>query len=261
MDWKELLKLEFNKKMRKKIFYGICFLILFSSCQESDRLKKETSISNATPLKMDFENLSKETNFKKYLSKFKDVDINNDNLSDSFYIYFENDFKQQLTAIPKNEKDLYLKDIEYDKIYYGYKLQLKDNNWLILYYLHNYNVSILNEKESCEVCYFKICTYDKNGYFKNSLNIVASDIGVYDPVYNLNSKLYYNRESLHIETNELYYNKNQLYNDSIVVGQVTHKKYVYDQSVKFILKESETREANLVISTNKFQSTYLRVLN
>jgi hypothetical protein len=161
------------------------------------------------------------------------------------------EYEKKIIAIPKNEQNLYLREINFKNIYYGFKAKLKDKNWIVIYYQHSDEpLKIVDNTD--EIAYFKACIYDECGTYMSNFDIMGADIPDFDPVYNLESNFYYKGDNLYVNTKEVYYDINQTpINDTIVSGTIKDNTFLYKENKKFVLMKSNSKPAKLTIALNK----------
>jgi len=249
----------------KKISIYLFMLSLCLSCNKTEKKEEVNTANKEVSLKEEISSndVPQNNDFENYLRNFENLPIEKYNsLYDNFFIYLDKEFKKEIKEISKDKIEKYLKNINHNHVYYGFKTKLDSGNWILIYYL-NSNEELPNKKKAqiTEVTFFKAAIYDSNGTLLDTLNIFGADMSDDDPTYNLQSNVTLKEKILNINSIEYYYDINQPHNDSIVKGNIKNNNYQFNNETnKFKFINSSTKNATFSISLNKHEIMSLQLL-
>jgi len=250
-----------NNIMTRIFFFSILiFMTLLVSCNRHATNEKNFIQDSVPSGKGD---LAK-SDFDKFKSKFKQLDIKNLSSLASFLNTYLISSDKCFDLVESNFKKAYLQGVDTSLIYYGYKTELPNNGSILTFLNHCSTKTSIDDPEVIDTTFVTMVFYNASGNILGNLRLFGSNLTGTPPTYNMISRFQSKKDGLVICSYE--YSTGNNYNDvvhsnkdSIYKASLTSTSFYIDYHTnKIILVNKKKQKAEVIESSYESGLVYLK---
>jgi hypothetical protein len=242
-----LFKIQQMNKFNLIIVFLVMVFFLIS-CNQNSRTADNTKVASSESFS------SKDAIFERFQANFEQ--IAHDNLNElglkfnNYYLAKDNN----LVEVSQIYKESFLKNLNHEYIYYGFKTELP-NKSIILTFLKHYGAENVTLGEVIDTTFFVSHVYNSSGEFQSSFRSFGSNLAGEPPTYNMISTFDYDGDRLIITNKE--YSTGKSYSeakplpgsDSIYLADLTTTKYYLDYSTNKVVLINKLKSKAKVVES------------
>ncbi|MES2485742.1 MAG: hypothetical protein V4581_07320 [Bacteroidota bacterium] len=221
---------------------ALCFLISCNKNSETINDRTDSADNPDTIISND-----DDSNFERFQSNFKPISIDNfQNLEEEFKNHFLANDDSLINVLP-TYKASFLKNINTEDIYYGFKTKLPNKSVILTFLIHTGPYKMTDAEVIVDTTFCISHVYSQSGELKSSFRTFGSNLTGAPPTYNMRST-FENKGNKLIITNYEYsigksYGEAQLLSDTeeIYMADVTKTKYYLDYTSDKLVPVSELK--------------------
>lgn len=249
-----------NEHIKMEFFFGAFLVLVFFliSCNQ-----KQKNSENNKLVKYDSLSIGNK-DFEDFQAHFRPISLEHFNeLGDEFNNHFLAN-EDTLVEVSNAYKVNYLKNMNTENIYYGFKTKLPNKSVILTFYKH-YGAENMSNEEVIDTTFFSSLVFSESGKPLSSFRSFGSNLTGIPPTYNMTSTFEYENNRL-IFTNYEYstgksYSEAQPLSgsDSIYMADLTLSKYCLDFTTnKIDLINLLKRKVKVVETCRNPLPTYLK---